>query len=141
MNLNTPCKLMWSAKSKHRPTKRVGKSKQTYTRWLWEKHNGPIPEGLFVCHGCDVGNCVNLDHLYLDTNTGNILDAWKKGRLNKLPPPKGDLHPRRKVNSNQVLQIRALAKSAIPTKILADRFGISVGQIQCIISRRSWKHI
>jgi len=50
-------------------------------RITWELVNGPIPEGLLVCHTCDTPSCVRPDHLFLGTMSDNILDASRKGRL------------------------------------------------------------
>lgn len=50
-------------------------------RFSWELHNGPIPDGLFVCHRCDRPRCVRPDHLFVATNAENTADKIRKGRL------------------------------------------------------------
>lgn len=48
-----------------------------------ELFNGPIHDGKFVCHRCDVTLCVNPAHLFVGTRSDNMLDASKKGRTRK----------------------------------------------------------
>ncbi len=54
-------------------------------RWLahrlfYTAFKGPIPDGLMVCHSCDVPACVNLDHLWLGSQGENVMDCLRKGR-------------------------------------------------------------
>jgi len=46
------------------------------------KH-GDIPDGMFVCHSCDVRPCVNPDHLFVGSARDNSIDMVKKNRCRK----------------------------------------------------------
>ena len=43
-------------------------------------HFGEFDESLFVCHTCDVPNCVNPNHLFLGSAKTNSEDMVSKGR-------------------------------------------------------------
>jgi hypothetical protein len=52
-------------------------------RVAWELVNGPIPNGLEICHNCPTGDnpsCVNPEHMFLGTHADNLRDAIKKQR-------------------------------------------------------------
>lgn len=53
----------------------------------YQLHKGQIPEGIFVCHSCDVKGCVNPDHLWLGTNKANQDDAAAKGVFSRYWTP------------------------------------------------------
>lgn len=52
-------------------------------RLAWESANGPIPEGMLVCHKCDNRRCINVEHLFIGTIGDNNRDAIAKKRRNK----------------------------------------------------------
>jgi len=50
-------------------------------RYSYERHVGPIPEGLMILHSCDNRKCVNPSHLRPGTAKENMADAISRGRV------------------------------------------------------------
>lgn len=58
----------------------AGKDERAH-RLAWIFSGGKkIPEGMMICHQCDVRNCVEPTHLFLGTNADNVIDCVQKGR-------------------------------------------------------------
>lgn len=74
---------LWTASTNHWGYGQLscpGRSYLRAHRLSYEMHVGPIPDGLFVCHRCDVPACVRPDHLFLGTPKDNVDDMVAKGR-------------------------------------------------------------
>ena len=49
-------------------------------RFAYETWNGPLIDGLLICHTCDNHRCVNPAHLYQGTASDNVRDAVARNR-------------------------------------------------------------
>jgi hypothetical protein len=110
-------------------------------RVAWELTNGPIPEGLFACHKCDVRACVNPGHLFLGTQLDNMRDKLAKGRVGECAPKnpaKGARNHNAKITDAIALGIRAASGSH---RSIGERFGVSRSSVTLIRARKQWKHI
>lgn len=106
-------------------------------RVSYEIHNGKIPEGLFVCHTCDVRKCINPKHLFLGTLQDNRADCVSKSRHGF-----GEKHGRSKLKSKDIIKIRQLFESGSYSKrSLAAAFNITPATAGKIINRDIWNHI
>lgn len=102
-------------------------------RVSWEIHVGPIPDGMFVLHRCDVTLCVNPAHLFLGGHDENMSDMKKKGRSTH-----GQRNGRAKITKAEVQEIMSLRGSLSQTEI-AHRFGLSRRQIGRIVNGERWE--
>ena len=57
-----------------------GKNQRAH-RIAWAEVNGPIPDGMLICHTCDNPPCVEVSHLFMGTCKDNLHDAALKGRM------------------------------------------------------------
>lgn len=107
-------------------------------RLSWEIHNGPIPEGLFICHTCDNPRCCNPKHLYAGTSQDNMRDKAQRGKGYN----QGEAQWRAKLTNEQVLTIRKRrAAGGCTLQSLADEYGVNKGAIWSVVHRKSWVHI
>lgn len=143
-----------------------GKKLMPAHRFAWEITNGPIPEGIFVCHHCDNPLCIRPDHLFLGTHSENMADRNAKGRqasgerhVSVTHPEvlmRGDWHyartqPERlargeghgmtSLTEDQVREIRARYGTGPSYAALAAEYGVDKGTISNVVRRKTWKHV
>lgn len=123
-------------------------------------HHGPVPEGLMVCHSCDVRHpvgdttyrrCCNPLHLWVGSAKQNSEDMVAKGRqpagerhMSKTHPEAvhaGEDHHWSKLTADKVRELRALIAQGVDHEALAQRFGISRRSVRDIRDRKSWKRV
>ena len=104
-------------------------------RVSWQMTCGKIPENMVVCHRCDNPSCVNPEHLFLDTQWGNLADMRAKGRDNQ---PCGEANGNSSLRREDIYYIRASRKK--PSE-LADHFNMTPTGIRRIQRRETWKHL
>lgn len=97
-------------------------------RVSWELVNGPVPEGLFVLHKCDVRRCVRPDHLFIGTHDDNMADMMAKGRHSSVPEP---MLPRLtiRISAGDLDELKALAKRARKSASDLIRHWIRAGEL------------
>ena len=97
---------------------------------------GEIADNICVLHRCDNPPCVNPKHLFLGTREDNNKDKKNKGRQ---PSHVGNHNPNRKINAEQVKQIRELyATGNYLQKELSKLFGVNQPHISRIIRGEAW---
>lgn len=106
-------------------------------RLSWLVHKGNLPN-LFVCHKCDNPSCVNPDHLFLGTNSDNMLDMVKKGRA---PNRKGSNHGMAKLNEDKVKEIKRLLSNGSTMYAVAKAYNVTFGTIRNIKNDKTWTHV
>ena len=140
VNKTGTCWLWLGATSRHGYGKMKNRDRRLVFahRFAWQLEHGPIPEGMCVCHHCDVPACVNPAHLFLGTMLDNVRDMHAKQRDNKA---RGESHPRAKLTEASVVEIRSLVLAGISRRHVAHQFCVTHQSITKIINRKSWKHV
>lgn len=106
-------------------------------RHAWKLVYGKIPAGKYVCHRCDVKNCVRPSHLFLGTQQDNMDDMRRKGRDNNV---RGSAVGTSKLHEHDIPKIRAMRLKKITFREIAARFSVSIPTIEKIVYGEHWKH-
>jgi hypothetical protein len=125
----------------------------TTSRFSFELHKGPIPNGLFVLHRCDNPPCCNPAHLFLGTLTDNSADMVSKGRQAKgenhgsrthpgavkKAITRGEKHHAAKLNRHSAQEIVSLYRQGgITMQRLADKYGVHLVTVCDVIHGKTW---
>ncbi len=114
--------------------KHKGKQRMAH-RAMWEHKNGPIPEGMVVCHSCDNRRCIHPEHLFLGTTQDNVDDKMAKGRfISNL----GERSGTSKLTDEQIAAIRIDTR---PQRVIARDFGVSQSNVSLIKAGSTWGHL
>jgi hypothetical protein len=127
---------LWSASCRKDGYGRIlyGRDALLAHRVSYQLNVGEIPAGIFVCHRCDTPSCVNPSHLFLGTNSDNLADASRKGRMNGCPNNAFAA----KLTPEDVINIR---KSNLYQKEIAKEYGVSQPLVSAIKLRKVWSRI
>lgn len=104
----------------------------------WCIHNGPVPDGLCVCHTCDNRKCVNPAHLFLGTLADNNLDKEAKGRGVNL---EGEAHGMSKLSVQEVIEIKRKLELGTGLSQLGREYNVTPQTIFSIKNGTTWKHV
>lgn len=104
-------------------------------RVSYEVFVGEIPEGMLVCHTCDVKLCINPAHFFLGSYQDNSDDKVAKDRQ-----ARGETGGMTKLTEDAVRVIRRLAATK-SYQAIADAFGVHKSSIADILNNRTWIHV
>jgi hypothetical protein len=128
-------------RSGHGSFNAVGNRPVLAHRYAWELQNGPIPDGMCVCHRCDNPPCVNPAHLFLGTQRDNVRDMRQKGRGRGLRHGAGAANNSAKLTAEQVREIRARLAAGEGRKSIAPEYGVHFETISTVGRRDSWQDV
>lgn len=87
--------------------------------------HGEVPDGMCVCHTCDVPLCVNPAHLWLGTRGQNNADMVAKGRHVPRSFDHGTANPMTKVTPAMIAEIVTLHEQGWTYADIAVKLNIS----------------
>lgn len=120
----------------------IGNTPKKAHRVSYELHVGPIPEGKFICHHCDVPLCVNPAHLYAGTPNDNNQDCVRRGRyVSGGKPHPGEKNGRAKLTDDDVRRIRLRVAAGEKRRHIAKEFGMHNSSIERIVLGVRWGHV
>lgn len=99
---------------------------------------GPLAANEVACHHCDNPPCCNPNHLFIGTQSDNMLDCIEKGRANRVS---GTRHPCAKLTEDAVRSIRSTEVRFGTKSRLAREHGVDFHQIDAVLKGIAWRDV
>jgi len=99
----------------------------------WIEKNGPVPAGRYVCHKCDVPECVNAKHMFLGSLKQNLDDMRAKRRH--------AFGERSGVAKLTCVAVRLIREDDRRHADIASDHGVTKGLISQVKRRKVWSHV
>lgn len=110
------------------------------TRWAWERLNGPLEPGIYVCHRCDNPPCQNPAHWFKGTPRANNEDMMLKDRGVSGFGTGENHHNNSWVTWEIVDEMRRMhATQRYTHQQIADHFGADRRHVTDILGGKIWK--
>lgn len=113
--------------------------KELVHRAAYMHYVGEIPEGMLVCHECDVPGCCNPEHLFTGSNADNIADRDAKGRHRPNPNGRRGI-PSSRMSMEKAEQIRKEFRRGMSIVRIAANYGFCERTINRVINREITGH-
>lgn len=101
-----------------------------------EMRHGPPPGRYDAAHTCRTPACINPRHLRWATRSENQQDRVADGTSNR-----GERCGNAKLTASDVWGIKFFLRGGLPTKTIAQHFGVGRSNISAIRCGRSWTHL
>jgi len=98
-----------------------------------------LNSGLYILHKCDNPPCINPAHLFVGTQSDNLRDAARKGRLYS-HGVRGSKHVRSRLFEADVVTIRSL-EPYLSQREIAKLYHVDKSNVWRILRRKTWVHI
>jgi hypothetical protein len=105
-------------------------------RFAWERENGPISEGMQVCHRCDVPTCCEASHHFLGSIADNMRDRNQKGRH-----AHGIRNAAAKLDDAGVRRVRVAFSAGASVASIAREYGVTWRTVWLAAVGISWRHV
>lgn len=105
-------------------------------RFSYELCNGPIKNGEWVLHKCNVRSCVNPSHLYLGDAKDNANDRKKAGTQ-----VFGSKTGTAKLDESKVSRIKTFLRYGLSVKKIAIEFSVKPSTVGEIKAGRIWRRV
>lgn len=99
-------------------------------------HVGRIPDGMQVCHACDIMHCVRPSHLFAGTQKDNLQDMKAKDRHLY-----GTRNAMAKLSADKVRTLHWLASEGVSQNDIAKAYGVTQGTIWKILHGQRYADI